>query len=71
MNDSTFCEKFSSAEVLVIEGHQKIPLTAFGETIGKLLGDNSVSPTEEALLRCPPILELKHQNIEIVKVVRQ
>ncbi len=71
LNNATFCNKFSSAEVLVVEGQRKIPLTAFGEMIGELLHDNNMTPTEEALLRCPPILELKHQNNEIIKVVRQ
>ena len=66
LNNSTFCEKFSSANILVIKGRQNILLTAFGEMISELLGDNSLSPTEEALLRYPPILELKHQNNEIM-----
>ena len=44
--------------------------TAFVEMIDKLLGDSSLTLTEEALIRSP-ILELKYQNNEIVKVVRQ
>lgn len=69
-NESSFCDSFSSAE-LVVEGRNKICLTAFGDTIAQLLGDDSVTPSEEALLRCPPILEMKYQNNEIVKVVRK
>ena len=30
------------------EGQQKIRLTAFGEKINELLGDSSMTPTEEA-----------------------
>ena len=68
---STFCEKFSSVEILVVKGHRRIQLTAFGEMIDELLGDSSLTLTEEALIRSPPILELKYQNNEIVKVVHQ
>ena len=71
LNNSAFCEKFNSAEILVVEGQQKIQLTAFGEKVSELLGDSTMAPTEEALMRCPPILELKFQNNEIVKVVHQ
>lgn len=71
LNSSNYCEKFSCAEVLFIEGQRKLALTAFGEMINELLGNSTLSPTEEELLRCPPIAELKHQNNEIVKVVRK
>ena len=30
--------------------------------IAQLLGSDNVAPTEEGLLRCPPILEMKYQN---------
>ena len=40
----TFCEKFSSAEILVVEGHHRIELTVFGEImIDRLLGDSSLT----------------------------
>ena len=65
LNNPTFCDNFSLAEILVVHERQKYVLTAFKE----LFGDN-ITPTEEALLRSPPILELKCQNNEIVKVVR-
>ena len=71
LNNSTFSNKFSSMEILVVEGHNKIQLTAFGEMIDELLGDSRLTPTEEALIRSPPILELKYQNNEIVQVVHQ
>ena len=70
LNESSFCDTFSSAEVLVVEGRNKVCLTAFGEMIAELLGSNDVAPTEEGLLRCPPILEMKYRNNEILKVVR-
>ena len=66
LNESTFCDSFSSAEVLIVDGHRRIPLTAFGEMIAELLGDDNMAPTEEALLRCPPILELKYQIVRVV-----
>ena len=66
-----FCDSFSSAEVLVVEG-QNICLTAFGNNmIAQLLGRDNMAPTEEGLLRCPPILEIKYQNNEILNVVRK
>ena len=55
----------------MIAQKRKVTLTAFGETIGELLGSSTVTPTEEALLRCPPISQLKYKNNEIVKVLRQ
>ena len=70
MNESSFCDTFSSAEVLVVEGRNKVCLTAFGDMIAELLGSNDVAPTEEGLLRCSPILEMKYRNNEILKVVR-
>ena len=30
--------------------------------MAELVGSDNMAPTEEALLRCPPILELKYQN---------
>ena len=69
LSNSTFCDNFSSAEILVVHEGQKIVVTAFGEMIKELLGDN-VTPTAEGLLRSPPILELKCQTNEIIKVVR-
>ena len=32
--------------------------------IAELLGNDNMATTEEALLRCPPLLELKYQNNE-------
>ena len=72
LNESSYCVSFSSVEVLVVtEGRKRICLTAFGEMIAHLLGADNTVPTEKALLRCPPILELKYRNNEIVRVVRQ
>lgn len=71
LNDSAFCDPFNSAEILIIDGHKKIVLAAFGDMITELLGNNTVTPTEETLLRCPPISQITYQNKEIVKVVRQ
>lgn len=65
MNESSFCDSFSSAEVLVVEGRNRVCLTAFGDMIAQLLGRDDVAPSEEGLLRCPPILEMKYQNNEI------
>ena len=70
LNKSIFCDSFRSVEVLFVKGCRRIALTAFGEMIAELLGDDEMVPTEEALLRCPPIVELKYKNNEIVKVVR-
>ena len=62
-----------SPYVTVVKGRRKIALTAFGQMVSELLGDESddTSPNEEAFLRCPPIFQIKYQNNEIVKVVRQ
>ena len=46
LNNSTYCEKFSSAEVLMIAQKRKVTLTAFGETIGELLGSSTVTPAQ-------------------------
>ena len=56
-------------KILIVHAHQKIVLTAFGDMITELLGNDDVTPTEEALLRSPQILELKYQNSETVKMV--
>lgn len=67
-----YCEKFSSAEVFVVEGEKKkITLTAFDDVIIELLGNDTTPLTEEALLRCPQISEIHYQNNEIIKVVHQ
>ena len=65
LSNSTFCDNFSSAEILVVHEGQKI-VTAFGEMIKELLGDN-ITPTAEGLLRSLPILELKCQTNEVVR----
>ena len=65
MNQSSFCDSFSSAEVLVVEGRYKVCCTAFGDTIAKLLISNDVAPTEERLLRRTKIFEMKYRNKHI------
>lgn len=70
LNESSFCDSFSSAEVLVVEGKNRVCLTAFGDMITELLGHDDIAPSEEGLLRSPPILEIKYRNNEILKVVR-
>ena len=69
LNNSTFWDNFTSAEILVVNARQKIGLTAFGDMITELLGNDDVTPTEEALLRSRLILELKYQNSETVQEV--
>ena len=69
LNDSTFCEKFISAEVLVVDGDNRIRFTAFGDIVNDLVGKTDVSPTEEEFLRSP-IFQLKLKNNEIVQVLR-
>ena len=43
LNDSTFCETFSSAEILVVKDHRRITLTAFGDKITELIGYDAVT----------------------------
>ena len=73
LNDSTFCEKFIATEILVVDKERRIRLSAFGEVVNELLGKNVdiISPTEEELLRSPPISELRFKNNEIIKVLRK
>ena len=49
LNNSTFCEKFISAEILVVDGDRRNGLSAFGEVVNELLGKNVVYPKEEEL----------------------
>lgn len=72
LNNLKFCDNFNLAEILGVNEGQKFVLTAFGDMVKEYLGPgDDITPTEEVLLQCPPILELKCQNNEIVKVVRE
>lgn len=71
LNESSFCDSLSSAEVLVVEGRNRVCLTAFGDMVAQLLGRDDVAPSEQGLLRSPPIVEIKYRNNEILKVVRK
>lgn len=69
LSNSSFCEKFSTAEILIIHGptSDKVVLSAFGdEIITELVGSSENSATEEAIIRSPPIVKLVHRNNEIV-----
>ena len=71
LNNSKFCDNFNLAEILVVNEGPKFVLTAFGDMAKELLGPgDDITPTEEVLLQCPQILELKCHNNEIVKVMR-
>ena len=71
LNESSFCDSFSSAEVLVVVGRNRVCLSAFGDMVAQLLGRDDVAPSEEGLLRSPPIVEMKYRHNEILKVVRK
>lgn len=71
LNNSTYCDSICSAEIVIIDGDRKIPLIVLGDMIAQLLDDINATPTEEALLRSPPITELKYCNNKIIEVVRQ
>ena len=71
LNESSFCDSFSSAEVLVVVGRNRVCLSAFGDMVAQLLGCDDVAPSEEGLLRSPPIVEMKYRHNEILKVVRK
>ena len=68
LNDTTFCDKFISADILVVDGDRRSCLSAFGD---KLLGKDHISTTEEELLRSRPIFQLRLKNNEIVEVLRK
>lgn len=70
LNNTTFCEKLTSTEILVINQHHKIVLTAFADTIYEIIGNNS-TPTQEKILQCPPIQKLIYKQNGIIKVHRQ
>ena len=68
LNNKTFCEKFSSLEILVIYGtaKERVVLTCVGDKIiAHLLGSNETPVTEEAIIRAPPIISLLHRNDKI------
>ena len=67
LNESSFCDSFSSAEVLVVVGRNRVCLSAFGDMVAQLLGRDDVAPSEEGLLRSPSIVEMKYRHI--LKVV--
>ena len=71
LNNTKLCDKFTSAELLMVSNSEKRVLTAYGrDTICELLGGNECSVTEEAILGAPPIGNLTYKNNEIVKIYR-
>ena len=68
--DYTLCDMSNVAELLVMDGVNKICLYAFSNRLAEVAATQN--PTEEQLT-APPISKIKYDehNSEIIKVVRQ